>query len=108
MPEPFKQRPSRLGKARAVSGKGGGKASGAAKKSAPDPLAAWSPQRQTRGLPRPVKEWVCRGLEFTDAGLGEATQAQNFGSNFQNIFLSIVCPKIIWAKCKFEDSKYRN
>jgi len=52
------------------SSAGGGKASGAAKKSAPDPLAAWSPQRQTRGLPRPVKEWVCRGLEFTDAGLG--------------------------------------
>jgi len=35
-----------------------------------DPMAAWSPTRQTRGLPKPVKEWVCRGLEFTDAGLG--------------------------------------
>lgn len=35
-----------------------------------DPMAAWSPARQTRGLPRPVKEWVCKGLEFTDAGLG--------------------------------------
>jgi len=29
-----------------------------------------SPTRMARGLPKPVKEWVCRGLEFTDAGLG--------------------------------------
>lgn len=35
-----------------------------------DPTQAWSPARQSRGLPRPVKEWVCKGLEFTDAGLG--------------------------------------
>jgi len=35
-----------------------------------DPCKAWSPVRQCKGLPRPVKEWVCRGLEFTDAGLG--------------------------------------
>jgi len=39
-------------------------------KPAQDPMAAWSPARQSRGLPKPVKEWVCRGLEFTDAGLG--------------------------------------
>jgi len=41
-----------------------------AKKPSQDPMAAWSPARQSRGLPKPVKEWVCRGLEFTDAGLG--------------------------------------
>lgn len=52
------------------SGGGGSKGSGAAKKPAPDPMAAWSPQRQSRGLPKPVREWVCRGLEFTDGGLG--------------------------------------
>jgi len=43
-------------------------------KSSPAPsvslMAQWSPRRQARGLPKPVKEWVCRGLEFTDAGLG--------------------------------------
>lgn len=47
-----------------------GKSFGAAKKPAADPMAAWSPTRQSRGLPKPVREWVCRGLEFTDAGLG--------------------------------------
>lgn len=59
------------------SGLGGGhgssvmsKASGSSKKLSSDPTLAWSPTRQSRGLPRPVKEWVCRGLEFTDAGLG--------------------------------------
>jgi len=46
-----------------------GKSTGA-KKPPQDPLAAWSPARQSRGLPKPVKEWVCRGLEFTDGGLG--------------------------------------
>jgi len=35
-----------------------------------DPLAHLSPTRVSSGLPKPVKEWVCRGLEFTDAGLG--------------------------------------
>jgi hypothetical protein len=44
--------------------------SAAAKKTPVDPMAAWSPQRQSRGLPKPVREWVCKGLEFTDAGLG--------------------------------------
>lgn len=44
--------------------------SSGAKKPNQDPMAAWSPARQSRGLPKPVKEWVCRGLEFTDAGLG--------------------------------------
>lgn len=52
------------------SSAGMGKASGSMKKCASDPTLAWSPSRQTKGLPRPVKEWVCRGLEFTDAGLG--------------------------------------
>jgi len=47
-----------------------GKSSGGAKASSNDPMAAWSPARQSRGLPKPVREWVCRGLEFTDAGLG--------------------------------------
>lgn len=47
-----------------------GKSSGHAKKPSNDPMAAWSPARQSRGLPKPVREWVCRGLEFTDAGLG--------------------------------------
>jgi len=41
-----------------------------AKKPSSDPLISWSPMRQSRGLPRPVKEWICKGLEFTDAGLG--------------------------------------
>lgn len=36
----------------------------------PNALAHWSPARQSKGLPRPVREWVCRGLEFTDGGLG--------------------------------------
>lgn len=35
-----------------------------------EPTLTWSATRQSRGLPRPVKEWVCKGLEFTDAGLG--------------------------------------
>jgi len=49
---------------------GGSASHSSTKKPALDPMAAWSPMRQSRGLPRPVKEWVCRGLEFTDAGLG--------------------------------------
>lgn len=48
----------------------GGGSHSSSKPKALDPMAAWSPMRQSRGLPRPVKEWVCRGLEFTDAGLG--------------------------------------
>lgn len=36
----------------------------------PSYVSQWSPRRTCRGLPKPVKEWVSRGLEFTDAGLG--------------------------------------
>lgn len=35
-----------------------------------DPLIHLSASRVSSGLPKPVREWVCRGLEFTDAGLG--------------------------------------
>lgn len=61
---------------------GAGKTGGSAKKSAPDPLASWSPARQSQGLPRPVKEWVCRGLEFTDGGLGIGDR---FDTNLKNM-----------------------
>lgn len=32
--------------------------------------AAWASMRDSRMLPRPVREWAERGLEFTDGGLG--------------------------------------